>query len=54
VLPQIDRWKDLHPSTDIHLYFGTGPDLVNRVRADDARRSVFEALARSMSELPLR
>lgn len=32
VLPQIDRLKELHPSLDIHLYFGSGPDLVNRVR----------------------
>jgi DNA-binding transcriptional LysR family regulator len=33
ILPQIDRLKQLHPSLEIHLYFGSGADLVNRVRA---------------------
>ena len=32
VLPQIDRLKEQFPSIDIHLYFGSGPDLVSRVR----------------------
>lgn len=32
LLPQIDRLKELFPSIDIHLYFGSGPDLVNRVQ----------------------
>jgi DNA-binding transcriptional LysR family regulator len=32
LLPQIDRLKELHPAIEIHLYFGSGPDLVNRVR----------------------
>jgi DNA-binding transcriptional LysR family regulator len=32
LLPQIDRLKELHPSIEVHLYFGSGPDLVNRVR----------------------
>ena len=32
LLPQIDRLKELHPSASVHLYFGSGPDLVNRVR----------------------
>lgn len=32
ILPQIDRLKALFPSIEIHLYFGSGPDLVNRVR----------------------
>jgi LysR family glycine cleavage system transcriptional activator len=32
LLPQIDRLKELHPSLELHLYFGAGPDLVNRVR----------------------
>lgn len=32
VLPQIDHLKELHPSVELHLYFGAGPDLVNRVR----------------------
>ncbi len=32
VLPQIDRLKERFPSIEIHLYFGSGPDLVNRVR----------------------
>lgn len=31
VLPQIDRLKRQFPSIDIHLYFGSGPDLVHRV-----------------------
>lgn len=32
ILPQIDRLKERFPSIEIHLYFGSGPDLVNRVR----------------------
>jgi DNA-binding transcriptional LysR family regulator len=32
VLPQIDDLKKEHPSLELHLYFGSGPDLVNRVR----------------------
>jgi DNA-binding transcriptional LysR family regulator len=32
LLPQIDRLKELHPSIELHLYFGSGSDLVNRVR----------------------
>lgn len=32
ILPQIDRLKKELPSLEIHLYFGSGPDLVNRVR----------------------
>lgn len=32
ILPQIDRLKELFPTIEIHLYFGSGPDLVNRVR----------------------
>ena len=32
ILPQIDRLKELFPTVEIHLYFGSGPDLVNRVR----------------------
>jgi LysR family transcriptional regulator, glycine cleavage system transcriptional activator len=32
LLPQIDHLKELHPSVELHLYFGSGPDLVNRVR----------------------
>jgi DNA-binding transcriptional LysR family regulator len=32
ILPQIDRLKREIPSLEIHLYFGSGPDLVNRVR----------------------
>ncbi|MBX3227960.1 MAG: LysR family transcriptional regulator [Labilithrix sp.] len=32
VLPQIDQLKEVHPSVELHLYFGSGPDLVNRVR----------------------
>ncbi|MBX3221685.1 MAG: LysR family transcriptional regulator [Labilithrix sp.] len=32
VLPQIDRLKELFPSIELHLYFGSGPDLVSRVR----------------------
>ncbi len=32
ILPQIDRLKEEHPSIELHLYFGSGPDLVNRVR----------------------
>lgn len=33
LLPQIDHLKSLHPSLELHLYFGSGADLVNRVRA---------------------
>jgi DNA-binding transcriptional LysR family regulator len=32
ILPQVDRLKELFPSVELHLYFGSGPDLVNRVR----------------------
>lgn len=32
LLPQIDRLKELHPSLELHLYFGSGDDLVSRVR----------------------
>lgn len=32
ILPQMDRFKKDIPSLEIHLYFGSGPDLVNRVR----------------------
>ncbi len=32
ILPQVDRLKTLFPSIELHLYFGSGPDLVNRVR----------------------
>ncbi len=32
VLPLIDELKALHPSIELHLYFGSGADLVNRVR----------------------
>lgn len=32
ILPQIDALKEAHPSVELHLYFGSGPDLVNRVR----------------------
>jgi LysR family transcriptional regulator, glycine cleavage system transcriptional activator len=32
LLPLVDRLKELHPSIELHLYFGSGPDLVNRVR----------------------
>jgi DNA-binding transcriptional LysR family regulator len=30
--PQLDRLKAVHPSLEIHLYFGSGPDLLLRVR----------------------
>jgi DNA-binding transcriptional LysR family regulator len=33
ILPQIDRLKEKLPFIDLHLYFGSGPDLVNRVRS---------------------
>lgn len=33
LMPQIDHLKSLHPSLELHLYFGSGADLVNRVRA---------------------
>lgn len=32
ILPQIDALKEVHPSVEMHLYFGAGTDLVNRVR----------------------
>lgn len=33
ILPEIDRLEQEHSSLDIHLYFGSGSDLVNRVRS---------------------
>jgi DNA-binding transcriptional LysR family regulator len=33
ILPQVDRMKERFPSLELHLYFGSGPDLVNRVRS---------------------
>lgn len=33
ILPQIDRLKEKLPFLDLHLYFGSGPDLVHRVRS---------------------
>jgi DNA-binding transcriptional LysR family regulator len=32
VMPQIDRLREHFPSIYMHLYFGSGPDLVNRVQ----------------------
>jgi DNA-binding transcriptional LysR family regulator len=32
LLPQVDRLKEILPSIELHLYFGSGPDLVARVR----------------------
>ena len=32
LLPQIDHLKEVLPNVELHLYFGSGPDLVNRVR----------------------
>lgn len=32
VLPQIDRLKEIFPSIEFHLYFGSGPDLMSRVQ----------------------
>jgi DNA-binding transcriptional LysR family regulator len=32
IAPQLDRLKAIHPSIDFHLYFGSGPDLLLRVR----------------------
>lgn len=32
LLPQIDRLKERFPSIELHLYFGSGPDLVSRVQ----------------------
>lgn len=32
VLPLVDTLKERHPSIDLHLYFGSGSDLVGRVR----------------------
>lgn len=32
LLPQIDRLKEVLPNVELHLYFGSGPDLVSRVR----------------------
>jgi DNA-binding transcriptional LysR family regulator len=33
ILPQIDRLKEKLPFLDLNLYFGSGPDLVHRVRS---------------------
>jgi DNA-binding transcriptional LysR family regulator len=32
ILPQIDALQEAHPFLELNLYFGSGPDLVNRVR----------------------
>lgn len=32
LLPQVDALQAAHPFLDIHLYFGSGADLLNRVR----------------------
>ncbi len=32
ILPQLDRLAEALPSLDVHLYFGSGPDLLLRVR----------------------
>jgi LysR family transcriptional regulator, glycine cleavage system transcriptional activator len=33
--PQLDRLKLAHPSIEFHLYFGSGPDLLLRVRTTE-------------------
>src|SRR5262249_10844233 len=33
IMPHVDELKELHPSVELHLYFGSGVDLVNRVRS---------------------
>jgi len=32
IVPQLDRLSKQHPTIDFHLYFGSGPDLLLRVR----------------------
>jgi LysR family glycine cleavage system transcriptional activator len=32
MVPQLDRLSQIYPSLDLHLYFGSGPDLLLRVR----------------------
>ncbi|HEY8074260.1 MAG TPA: LysR family transcriptional regulator [Labilithrix sp.] len=32
ILPQVDVLQEAHPFLELNLYFGSGPDLVNRVR----------------------
>jgi DNA-binding transcriptional LysR family regulator len=32
ILPQIDALQAAHPFLELNLYFGSGPDLINRVR----------------------
>src|SRR5690242_1539209 len=32
IVPQLDRIAERHPTLHVHLYFGSGPDLVLRVR----------------------
>jgi DNA-binding transcriptional LysR family regulator len=32
LFPQLDRLSQIYPSLDLHLYFGSGPDLLLRVR----------------------
>jgi LysR family glycine cleavage system transcriptional activator len=32
ILPQVDTLQEVHPFLELNLYFGSGPDLVNRVR----------------------
>lgn len=35
IVPQLDRIARIQPSLDIHLYFGSGPDLLLRVRTGE-------------------
>lgn len=35
VLPQVDALQAAHPALDLHLYFGSGADLVHRVRSGE-------------------
>lgn len=32
IVPQLDRLSQIYPSLDLHIYFGSGPDLLLRVR----------------------
>jgi DNA-binding transcriptional LysR family regulator len=43
ILPQLDRLAAALPALDIHLYFGSGPDLLLRVRSMDIDCAVTSA-----------
>lgn len=43
IVPQLDRLHERHPTLRVHLYFGSGPDLVLRVRTMEIDCAVTSA-----------